>query len=89
MENFFIPVIIVVLFLFLGIILVKSMCFPSRAENVEIVIYGDADEYSLEKLIISAKLISENHLTGARIYIQGGDEKTVGILCRRYGILRK
>ena len=69
--------------------IIKFAEFPHSGNTVEIIIDGDTENENLEMLIRSAKTVSEKYLIGARIYIQGGDEKEVNILCRCYDIERK
>ena len=89
MTEYIIPFIIVLIFGVIGIILVKLSALSYDGNSVEIVIDGNASPENLEMLVRSAKTVAERYLLGARIYIQGGNDREVNLICKCFDIERK
>lgn len=89
MWGYFISLLSVILLVILSIVFLNRFSIQCNDKSVEIIIDGNEATEELEKLILSAKIVTDRHFKGARIYIHGGNEPEVDILCKRYGIIKK
>jgi len=89
MCEFLLSILIVMLFTAIAVYIIKSFHFTNHGENIEIIIDGNADITQLEKLIVSSKQVAEKYFPDVKIYIQGGDDATISMLCKTHNIFRK
>lgn len=84
--EYILSFLIVLLFGFLGIVFLNFSLIKFNGKDVKIIISGDASPENLEGLVISAKSVSEKYLQGAQVFIEGGNDFEVNLLCKRYKI---
>jgi len=89
MTEIFLSAAIVFIFAIVGIMLISFLKLSAEGHTVEIIIDGNTSAENLEMLVRAAKTVAESYLIGARIYIQGGSDKEVGIICKNFDIERK
>ena len=89
MAEYLVALALVAVICGFGILIIRLSEFSSDGHTVEIIIDGDASSENIEMLIRSAKVLAERYLPGARIYIQGGNDEEINILCRCFGVERK
>ena len=89
MAEYLFSLLILALFSFPIIIFLNIFSIKCHDKSVEIIIDGNENTEELEKLILSAKIVTERHFGNVRVYIRGGSDIEVDTLCKRYGILRK
>lgn len=84
--QYFLPTLFVFIVGIIGIVILNFSLLKLKSDGVKIIIDGDASPENLEGLVIAAKTVSEKYLLGAQIYIKGGSEFEVNLLCKRYNI---
>lgn len=89
MLCYFFSLLLVIFFTILSIVFLNRFSIQCSDKSVEIIIDGNEATEELEKLILSAKIVTDRHFNGARIFIHGGNEPEVDMLCKRYGITKK
>ena len=84
--QYILPALLVFLVGIIGLVILNFSLLRLSSESVKIVIDGDASPENLEGLVIAAKDVAERYLIGAQIYIEGGSEFQVDLLCKRYDV---
>lgn len=88
LMQYIIPLLITLLLAVFWVFLLKNFHGSTKAA-VEIIISGDEKAEQLENTVLVAKAAAERYFKNANVYIRGGDDAYIDILCRRYHVLRK
>ncbi|MBQ7718719.1 MAG: hypothetical protein IJT38_05410 [Clostridia bacterium] len=85
MYSYVIPVLAIIL-----ILAALYMLFFAAFKNIspaQVTIIIDADvREGVEQQVLTAKRVADRYFTNASVYVRGGDDDYVDILCRSYRI---
>lgn len=86
--EYIIPLLLVLVFAICGICVLNFLPTKTNCSDVKFIINGDTSPENLEVIVISAKTACEKHFQDAKIYIEGGDEFFVNLICKRYNVYK-
>ena len=88
LMDYCIPLLITFLLASLAVILLYAV--PKGTETpVEIIVSGDEKTENIEKTVLCARRIAGRYFKNVSVYIRGGQDAYIDVLCRRYHVQRK
>ena len=89
MNAIIVPIVVSLLIMASFGVVMSAVLKNGDVRGMDIIIDADKAGECLEGMVIKAKNAAGGELSGAGVYIRGGNEKEVLMLCRAYEVERE